>query len=133
MSARVRTDRTSGKKFCDFYLDQGARWSETMTYRTGVDDPLAPPVDVTGYTSRLIIRRADRNRAVAIDLTSELVIDGPAGTFTWDISAVDTALLIYTVYDYQLHALPAGNSALAFPLLEGRIVMRPMVADALVA
>ncbi len=128
MSARVRTDRTSGKKFLDWYQDQGARWTQTATYRTGTDDPLAPIIDVTNYTARLTIRRADADRAVALELTSEIIIDGPAGTFSWDISATTMATFGHVTYDYQLWVSPAGDAALAFPLVEGRVVMRPMVA-----
>lgn len=104
-----------------------------MTYRTGVDDPLAPVIDVTGYLGRFIIRRADRDRIVAVDLTTELVIDGVEGTVTWDISASTTGLLVYPRYDYQLTVLPAGDSNLAIHLLEGNLVVRPMVADVVVA
>lgn len=130
MSARVRVDRTSGRKFLDWYLDQGSRWAQVATYREGEDDPTGELVDVTGYSARLLVARADADRAVVFNLETpdDIVVGDALGTFSWDVAATAMELLVNVTYDYQLRVFPESDAAQAYVLGEGRLVMRPMIA-----
>lgn len=129
MGSRVRTDRTSGRQFLDWYIDQGSRWAQVATYREGENNPSAPIIDVTGYSARLLVARADADQTVILQLETptDIVTGGPLGTFSWDIGAVRMEALVHVTYDYELRVFPEDNPDQAYILVEGRLVIRPFI------
>ena len=88
----------------DFRIAQGASFSRTITYETDADPRV--PIDLTGYTASMTVRKR-ANTDAAIELTTEngrIALGGTAGTITLTISAADTAATrpIDGVYDLKV-------------------------------
>lgn len=63
----------------DIHIDQGADWSLNLTWKDGT----GTPVNLTGYTARLQIRKSYDASATKLSLTSSgggIVLGGSAGT-----------------------------------------------------
>ncbi len=102
----------------DFYIEQGATFYQPLIWKDSNDDP----VDVTGYTARMQIRKTVKSSDVLISLTTangRITLGGAAGTVTLEISAEDTAdfEIFCGVYDLELEALDGTVTR----LLEGQI------------
>lgn len=122
--AVVRTDRTSGYQWCDFYVDQASQWAKQAVWHDTDENSLV--VNLTGFTARLTVREADLARGLALDVIP--FVDGPNGRVVWIIDAdLIAAALTRPTYDYQLVLLPADDPAQAFVWMQGQIVMRPKI------
>lgn len=126
MATHVRVDGGYGYKWVDWDVDQGGHWNETVTMWPAAPN-VGSPVDVTGYTATLVVKRSGIETPV-LYLTTEIVVGGVAGTFAWDVPADQMAALIRPVYLHQLTLMPGGNGELARPLLKGRVLVRASVA-----
>jgi hypothetical protein len=105
-------------------IEQGA------TFRLNVRwlDPDDNPIDITGYTARMQVRRRYNDPDAVLSLTSDdgdIAIGNEAGTVDVTASADDTAAIGIKcgVYDLELES-PAGTVT---RLLEGSAVISPEV------
>lgn len=105
-------------------IDQGTDWSETFTLRskaTGV------PLDLTGYTARMQMRREYTSPTTMIELTTgngRIVLGGEDGTVTLRLNATETASITRSgVWDVEL--VSAGG--MVYRPLRGDVVLRPEV------
>ena len=94
----------------ELVIEQGATFRRTFTWLTGTP---SAPVNLTGYSARMQIRKTTASSAVYATLTSAnggIVLGGAAGTIELFISAVDTAAYSWStgVYDLELVA-PSGD------------------------
>jgi hypothetical protein len=115
----------------NFDMDQGAYWSQDLLW----EDENGDPVDLTGYTARMQIRRRVRDTDPLIELiegstgASRITLGGTAGTILLEIDADATAELPATQFDrrwyYDLEMVPAGGQVRR--LLQGRIIVSPEV------
>lgn len=128
MSTLVRVDRVSGYKWVDFYVDQGARWPETVTWWPGADG-VGSPVDLSGYSARLVVIRAGVDALPVLDLASpnDITLGGSAGTTAWDVVASRMALFTHPVYQHELTLFPSGDDDLAIRFIKGRVLVRASV------
>lgn len=109
-------------------MDQGAYWSKLISWTDESD----LPVDVTGYTARMQIRKKVDSRSSLLDLTTEngrITLGGTAGTILLEIEAEDTAELPATPTDhrwsYDLEMVPAGGKVVR--LMQGKLIVSPEV------
>jgi hypothetical protein len=98
---------------------QGAYWTETILWKDSAGDP----VDVSGYTARMQVRRTFENETPELELTTTNgritlgLIEDPPGTPLYnillEIEATATAALEATFSDrrwrYDLELVPAGG------------------------
>ena len=71
----------------DIHIDQGANWSLSLTWK----DDTGTPINLTGYTARMQIRKSYEASDTKLSLTSAgggIVLGGVAGTIV--ISATKT-------------------------------------------
>jgi hypothetical protein len=102
----------------DFYIEQGATFYQVITWKDSAGDP----VDISGYTARMQIRKSVTSTDALISLTTEngrISLGGAAGTVTLEIDADDTAdfTTFCGVYDLELEA----SDGTVTRLLEGQI------------
>lgn len=73
----------------DIHIDQGANWSLSLTWK----DDTGTPVNLTGYTARMQIRKAYSDSTVKLSLTSSsgIVLGGVAGTVAISATKTQTA------------------------------------------
>lgn len=104
---------------------QGETFSKVFTWKTG--DP-KNPVDLTGYTARMQIRKKYGSTVVLLSLTTEnggVTLGGVAGTIILNISAADTSSIDWTAGVYDLELISAGG--IVKRLLQGTIKISPEV------
>lgn len=105
----------------NIHCDQGSTLRRVIT----VTQPTASgdlPVDLTGYTAAMTVRRKIGGTAL-ISLTDDdgITLGGEEGTITIEISAEDTADIERSgIYDLELHA-PGGDT---YKILRGAFVLR---------
>jgi hypothetical protein len=87
----------------NFICDQGATFSSVMTYYS--DEAQTTPVNLTGFTARMTVRRKYEDQNSIISLTTEnarIALGGALGTITLTISATDSASLPIGSWYYDL-------------------------------
>ena len=85
--------------------EQGATFSYQLVWQKEypVDSDIFVPVDITGYSAKMQVRK-DIGSPVAIELStanSRITLDGPNGVINLLIAANDTAVLVPGVYKYD--------------------------------
>lgn len=106
----------------DLVCPQGATFSRTLTWKQD-----GSPVNITGYTAALQVRRKHSTPDVAVSLTSGsgITLGGAAGTITFTITAATTAALGDGFYRYDLE-LTSGSGQVT-RLIEGSFRVTPEV------
>lgn len=102
----------------DFTIEQGATWEKVLTYKT----PAGVPVDLTGYTARMMAK-VDFDEEPYIDITTEnggIEINGPDGVIRLIISAENTADIETMTGRYDLEIESGGTVT---RLLQGTIFL----------
>lgn len=109
------------------FIEQGATFEETFTWK--IKDPYGvfQPVNLTGYTARMHVRESYDSDAIVLELTTSnggITLGGAAGTIMLTVSATETAALPngYYVYDIEL-----VNGATVERKLKGQVVIDPEV------
>jgi hypothetical protein len=114
-----------------FIWDKGTTISRSLTWKrdeapSGAE-PDMQPVNLSGYTGRMEIR--DKYGGVLLHRLgtddSTMLIDGPAGTISWEIPALVTAQWLWrnAVYDIEL----VDGQGRVTRLLQGTISLSPEV------
>ncbi len=112
----------------NFYLYQGATFSEPVTLKDGA----GAPIDLTGYSARLQARRDISDATPVLDLNSTsggILLGGTNGTITLSMTASATAALsIDWDGDFWVHDLlltdGSGNVQRTY---QGAIIASPGV------
>lgn len=104
----------------DFYIEQGATFNRTVVWKDSNEDP----VNLTGYTARMQVRKAVTSPTTILDLTTEnskIALGGALGTITLTLAPTDTETLetFCGVYDLELQSA----SGFVTRLLEGQITI----------
>lgn len=113
----------------DLYLEQGATFSFSFTWTTGVEDPANPgsylpgtPYDLTGWTGRMQVRPTVDSDTKSVDATTEnnMIILGADGTVQVHLPDTETDKVTYKkgVYDLEL-VDPTGQ---VIRLLQGKVI-----------
>lgn len=88
----------------NFTCEQGA----TFTRVINATDAAGDPIDLTGYTARMQVRRDLDASSIIIELTTEngrISLDGASGEITLTIDAEDTSAIPRPgVYDLELES-----------------------------
>jgi len=89
--------------YYDMLIEQGATFQKTFVWKDSNEDP----VDITGYTARMQIRRKKSATTVEHSATTEnggITLGQTAGTVAVLIPAADTAAFDFTkgAYDLEL-------------------------------
>lgn len=110
---------TAGKY--DFTIEQGAKFTRVFTWK----DSAGTPINLTGYTAAMQIRKDIEATATLVSLTSGsgITLGGALGTITVEILATATAAYSFRSGVYDLELYPAGNAANAVRLLEGAVTV----------
>lgn len=116
----------------NFHLYKNATFSETQVLKDGDGVPL----DLTGFSARMQVRRERDDPETVLDLSTddgEIVLGGVEGTITFTLSAAQTALLQLRDPDGDVwvHDILLSNPATTPPtvdrIYQGRIVVHPGV------
>ena len=99
-----------------FEIEQGATLSRPIVWK----DANGTPIDVTGYTARLHVRKAVASATTLLELTSptEIVVGTTDGKFTINMTDVETAALTFVSGRYDLEVISPGG--VVTRLLEGK-------------
>jgi hypothetical protein len=112
-----------GRTTYDTDLPQGATFTRTLTWKTGVP---ATPVNLAGYTARMQVRRAPGSPLI-VELTTEngrITLGGAAGTIDLSIDAATTAAITPALYSYDLELV---TGATVYRLVEGKLNVTPNI------
>lgn len=104
--------------FYDIYIEQGATYNQPLVW----NDSNGSPVNLTGYTARMQIRKTISSVDPIITLTTEngrITLGGSNGTITLLISAADTALLSVCSGVYDLEVI--SQTGIVTRLLQGGV------------
>lgn len=106
----------------NFRIGRGETFATVITWKNN-----DVPVNLTGYTARMQLRREYSSSSPALSLTSGsgLTLGGSAGTVTISINAATTADLVADKYVYDLELVSSGG--VVKRLLEGQIKLTPSV------
>lgn len=117
----------------DLDVTQGAYFAKLLIWK----DELDVPIDNTGYTARMKVRKRIESTVVIVTLATaenitaegDITLDGVSGEILLEMSATVTAALPATPFDrrwrYDLEMVPAGGQVRR--LLMGRFVVSPEV------
>lgn len=83
-------------------------------------DSLAVPVDITGYVARAQIRKTPFTRKVTGCTATCVIVNGPAGQFSFEFLAADTATLVVGDDENSPESLYQWDLELEQP--DGRII-----------
>jgi hypothetical protein len=104
----------------DLFVEQGA----TFTYTLTLTDDVGAPVNLTGYTARMQMRRAVQATPALISLTTEngrITITPLTGVITLTIEAAATASLNFQTAVYDLEIQSAGG--IVTRVLQGNVAL----------
>ena len=113
----------------DMRADQGATFSDTITWQ----EPAGGPVDLSGGTARMQVRRSAQSDKVALELTTDdtlvtphgtIVLGGVAGTITLTAPAEVMADVDAGWYRYDLFVV---IGTVVTKLLEGSFTVTAQV------
>lgn len=107
-------------------IEQGAAFSRIVIYRGSDGDP----VDLTGYTAKMHIRKTKGSSVVLLELSTtngRLVLGGALGTVKIGLTTVDTDALDFVWGRYDLELYKDGDISQAVRLLEGKIGLSKQV------
>ena len=102
--------------------DQGATFEYVLTWT----NPDGTPINLTGYTARMQIRRRTTSQQLVETLTTEngkITLGGEDGTITLNLSDEDTAAMAPAQHQYDLELVSSGGEVTR--LLMGYFVVRP--------
>lgn len=107
---------------------QGQTFNDSLVWR----DTANAPVDLTGYTARMMAREDvadDVPKFDWSDVDGEIVLGGIAGSIAFNVSATATAALIATneVTTWMYDMLLTAPSGLSDRLIQGSITIYPAV------
>lgn len=112
------------------YIYQG----QTFDDRLMLTDEDGLPVDLTGYSARMQARVELADATPVLDWSSvdgEIVIDGPNGTISFNVSAEATYALPteheYVVWRYDLRIFNGATPAYAERVVQGTLLVSPAV------
>jgi len=108
----------------DIYIEQGATWSLPLVWKT-ID---GTPIDISGFTARMHIRKKITDAVFVVDLTTEnggITLGGTEGTIDLFISALDSAAIAIKDGVYDLELVSGGG--IVTRLLEGKATVSPEV------
>jgi len=121
----VYSGGTMGVANHDFVIPQGALFHNIVIYKDNNGDP----VDITGYTMAMHIRKfkADEDSELEISSSDYLENGGAAGSITISVpgSITDDLDFVWGYYDLELY--PNGVEADAIRILEGRVKLSKQV------
>lgn len=109
-------------------IEQGAAFLRIVIYR----DNNGNPVDLTGYTAKMQIRKTKDSSTVILELSTSnglLVLGGVSGTITMALATGDTDPLDFVWGRYDLELYPDGDTTQAIRLLEGKINLSKQVTQ----
>jgi hypothetical protein len=117
----------------DLDVTQGAYFAKLLIWK----DELDVPIDNTGYTARMKVRKRIESSVVIVELATaedvdaegDITLGGVNGEILLEMSATVTAALPATPFDrrwrYDLEMVPAGGQVRR--LLMGRFIVSPEV------
>lgn len=111
----------------NYTIYQGSIFQEFFTW---YESDGVTPIDMTGYTAKMQVRKTVKSATTLLDLTTENgginITDAANGVFNIYVSAVDTEDLVAGTGVYDLEINP-GDVDNIFRLLSGIITISPEV------
>lgn len=108
----------------DITIEKGATFRYSLTWK----DSDSVPVDLTGYTARMQVRRKVDSDDTLLDLSSsngDITLGGSLGTIVIVASATDTAAIEGKVGVYDVEVESA--SGVVTRIIEGKVTLSPEV------
>ena len=105
----------------DFTVRQGETFTRAITYK----NPDGTPVNLSGYTARMAVRKREGQGVLA---SPSITLGGASGTITPVIAASVTAAMPPGEHEYDLFVVSGGGVAAC--LLFGRFVVERAVSPA---
>jgi hypothetical protein len=108
----------------DIHCEQGATFHRRLTWRDADGDP----INLTGYTARMQVRRRSGDQGVVLELTTEndrITLGDAAGTIDLDVDADVMAAVEANLHRYDLELESPGGQVTR--LLQGSFNVDPEV------
>jgi hypothetical protein len=109
----------------NLYIEKGATFHKSITWEVAGN-----PVDLTGYSARMMIRASYAAASPLIELTTSngrIALNGAPGRIDLFIGATDTEALAGSAGVYDLELV---NGAEVTRLLQGEVTLSPEVTHA---
>lgn len=107
----------------DILIEQGATFTLNLVWK----DSDGNPINITGYTARMQVRRKHADTAVLLNFTTEngaITLGGAAGTIDVEALAdITDGTVRAGVYDLELE----NGSGVVTRLIEGKVTVTPEV------
>jgi hypothetical protein len=121
LSLRVQVDGREGTMSAGTWniaVEQGADWAATVTWEADGD-----PVDLTGYSAAMQVRKSPGSVAALLELTDAagLTLGGAAGTIEITITSAQLSAIEAGDWQYDLELTSA--SGVVTRVLQGRFVV----------
>lgn len=120
---------TAAKK--DLYIEQGATFGLSFTWREGTTEEPGDPHDLTGAVARMQIRKKQQDPALVSassdGVVPKITLGGAAGTVALELSDEDTDLLTSKSALYDLEVELADGTVVR--LLQGRVTVDPNITQ----
>ena len=110
----------------DLVIKKGATFSKRLTLSLQASDGTLTPINLTGLTARMQVRKRSGS-TVMIELTTaneRIGLGGAAGTIDLTISATDTAALAAGIAAYDLELV---DGAVVARVLQGAVDITPEI------
>lgn len=108
----------------DITIEQGATFQMNLVWK----DAGGTPINLTGYSARMQVRRTYRADTAELSLTSPsggITLGGALGTIAIIATAAQTAAITVLVGVYDLELVDAGGTVTR--LIEGAVTISPEV------
>lgn len=106
-------------------IDQGSTWSVSLVYK----DPSGNPINLTGYTAKMQLRKKYDSATAALTLATGgqgIVITGATGTIAITATDEQTATLDPGFYVYDLDL---NNGGVITRLIQGQVTVSAEVTS----
>ena len=116
----------------NLYIEQGATFKMSFTWNQAATyDPTQPgdPIDLTGYTARMQIRKNQQSptQVDATDANGKIALGGTTGRITVTLSASDTDGLNTRAALYDLEV--QDSTGVVTRLLQGTVTVDPNITQ----
>lgn len=107
----------------NFTIDQGSTWTLQLVY----NDPQGAPINLSGYTAKMQVRRKFDSATAVLTLATGgqgITITGPTGTINLIATDEQTGAIEGGLYVYDLEL---DNGGAITRLIQGQITVSPQV------
>lgn len=115
----------------NLYIEQGATYELPFVWREGTTDAPGDPVDLTGATAAMQIRKTQQAEAIldasSTGVSPRIILGGATGEITISLTDADTDALTHKTAKYDLEVRLADGKL--HRILEGDVTVSPNITQ----